>query len=72
MLGLLGLLLTSCASKSSLEENKEVLNTSALYDPPSVTLMKGREYQFVEGRITGSGQKFHSHYSYLRALTIGQ
>jgi hypothetical protein len=34
-------------------------------------LAEGVEYQFVEGRLTGSGQRFHSQYSYQRALVIG-
>jgi hypothetical protein len=37
-----------------------------------VTLIKGKDYKFEEGVITGNGQKFHSHYRYLRAISIGK
>jgi hypothetical protein len=49
-----------------------LINISALYDPPLVTLIEGEEYKFEEGVIIGSGQKFHSHYRYLRAISIGK
>ena len=62
------LLLPSCASKGS----RDALNKSALYDPPTVTLISGVEYQFNEGVLVGSGQKFHSDYSYQRAIIIGK
>ena len=65
---LMVLLLPSCASK----ESRDALNKSALYDPPTVTLIEGSEYQFKEGVIIGSGQKFHSDYSYQRAIIIGK
>jgi hypothetical protein len=42
-----------------------------LYDPPTVTLRVGGIYEFAEGTIIGAGQKFHSQYSYQRALVIG-
>jgi hypothetical protein len=48
------------------------LNRSALYDPPTVTLIEGAEYQFKEGIFVGSGQKFHSDYSYRRAIIIAK
>jgi hypothetical protein len=44
----------------------------SLYDPPTVTLIEGAEYQFKEGIFVGSGQKFHSDYSYRRAIIIGK
>ena len=66
------LLLTSCGWRSSTKERDASINISALYDPPSVTLIKGEEYKFKEGVILGSGQKFHSHYRYLRAISIGK
>jgi hypothetical protein len=65
-------LLTSCVSKSSLEESEAQKNSSALYDPPTLTLVKGKTYQFKEGVIEGRGQKFHSHYSYIMALITGK
>lgn len=68
----LAMLLQSCASKPLQPEETERLNSSALYDPPVVTLIPGHEYQFAEGIITGTGQKFHSDFYYLRALTIGK
>lgn len=66
------LLLTSCVSKSSLEESETQKNNSALYDPPTLTLIKGKSYQFKEGVLEGRGQKFHSHYSYVMALLTGK
>lgn len=71
-LALLAILLQSCYSKPLPGEKLEQLNNSALYDPPTVTLIKGQSYHFEEGIVGGVGQKFHSDYSYLRALTIGQ
>jgi outer membrane biogenesis lipoprotein LolB len=65
-------LLTSCVSKSSQRESETQQNTSALYDPPTLTLIKGKAYQFKEGVIKGRGQKFHSHYSYVMALLTGK
>ena len=47
------------------------LNESAMYDPPTVTLIEGFKYPFVEGTLMGRGQKFHSDYSYRRAVIIG-
>jgi hypothetical protein len=61
-------LLQSCVSKGW--END--LNKSALYDPPTVTLIDGQNYQFKEGNLPGRGQKFHSDYSYRRAIIIGK
>ena len=60
-------LLQSCALKDSLD----ALNASAMYDPPTVTLIKGFKYPFVGGTLMGNGQKFHSDYSYRRAVIIG-
>ena len=61
-------LLQSCVS--NVWEND--LNESALYDPPTVTLIDGKNYQFEEGNLPGRGQKFHSDYSYRRAIIIGK
>lgn len=66
------ILLTSCASKSSQRESETQQNNSALYDPPTLTLIKGKSYQFKEGVVEGRGQKFHSHYSYVMALLTGK
>ncbi len=66
---LAGLLTISCASKSSINANSA--NRSALYDPPTVTMRPGVVYGFVEGEITGANQKWHSDYSYRRAVIIG-
>ena len=68
---LVALLLTSCASKNLPGLNEGKINRSALYDPPSVTLTEDTVYHFAEGDLTGTGQTFHSHHSYLRALVIG-
>lgn len=73
--GILALLLTSCASKSlpaaHVVLNDPALNHSALYEPPTVHLVPGKVYEFKEGTLTGDGQAFHSHFSYMRALIIG-
>jgi len=66
---LLVTLLPSCASKSL--EDASSVNASALYDPPTVTLIEGKTYQFKEGQLQGRGQKFHSDYSYRRAIILG-
>ena len=60
-------LLQSCALKDS----QRGLNESAMYDPPTVTLIEGFKYPFVGGTLMGRGQKFHSDYSYRRAVIIG-
>lgn len=65
---LMAVLLPSCALNDSLQD----LNESALYDPPTVTLIEGQFYQFQEGILPGRGQKFHSDYSYQRAIIIGK
>jgi hypothetical protein len=46
-------------------------NASALFDPPTVTLKPSITYDFAEGTLEGRGQKFHSDYSYRRAIVIG-
>lgn len=51
--------------------NNAALNRSALFDPPMVTLQKGQTYHFKEGDLTGSGQVFHSDYSYQNAFLLG-
>ena len=60
-------LLQSCGLKGS----RRALNESAMYDPPTVTLIEGFNYPFVEGTLMGRGQKFHSDHSYRRAIIIG-
>ena len=62
-------LLPSCVLKDLAGDSK--LNESALYDPPTITLLEGYDYPFVEGNLMGRGQKFHSDYSYRRAIIIG-
>jgi len=64
------LLLPSCVSNAW--RNDSSLNESALLDPPTVTLVDGVTYQFNEGQLKGRGQKFHSDYSYRRAIIIGK
>ena len=52
--------------------NASSANASALYDPPTVTLIEGQSYQFKEGVLVGrKDHKFHSDYSYRRAVIIG-
>ena len=71
-LAIVALLLTSCASKSSLEESETQKNNSALYDPPTLTLIKGKCYLFEEVVLEGRCQNFLSHYSYVMALLTGK
>ena len=69
---ILAALLTSCGLKSSpVVLNERRINDSALYDPPTVHLIDGEVYTFKEGMLNGTGQAFHSHYSYMRAVIIG-
>lgn len=63
------LLLPSCRLSDLAGDSK--LNDSSLYDPPTITLIKGYDYPFQEGNLMGRGQKFHSDYSYRRAIIIG-
>jgi len=72
LLAIVVMLLTSCGWNSSPSEKSASINRSALYDPPTVTLIDGRDYQFVEGNLTGRGQLFYSRFRYLRALVIGK
>lgn len=62
-------LLPSCALNDLVGDSS--LNESAIYDPPTITLIKGYNYLFKEGNLMGRGQKFHSDYSYRRAIIIG-
>jgi len=64
---LLAMALVSCGWSGSRKDSSE----SALYDPVTVTLKPSVRYQFVEGALEGRGQKFHSQYSYERAVIIG-
>ena len=66
---LLVLLLPSCVLKDLVGDS--ALNESAIYDPPTITLIKGYDYPFTEGNLMGRGQKFHSDFSYRRAIIIG-
>jgi hypothetical protein len=62
-------LLPSCNLSDLAGDSK--LNESSLYDPPTITLYEGYDYPFQEGNLMGRGQKFHSDYSYRRAIIIG-
>ena len=63
-------LIVSCSSSAS--QNASSANASALYDPPTITLIEGESYQFKEGVLVGrTDHKFHSDYSYRRAIIIG-
>ncbi len=59
-------LLINCGSTGLNKKEKESLNSSALYDPPSITLIEDKEYQFEEGVVKGRGQKFISTYEYVK------
>ena len=53
--------------------NASSANASALYDPPTVTLIEGEVYEFKEGTLVGrKNHKFHSDHSYRRAVIIGE
>ena len=66
----LAMLIASCSSSAS--TNASSANASALYDPPTITLIEGQSYQFKEGVLVGrADHKFHSDYSYRRAIIIG-
>ena len=65
------MLLQSCGLSGWVNESNASANRSALYDPPTVTLRKDQLYQFEEGQFLGNLQKFHSDYSYRRAIIIG-
>ena len=63
--------LVSCSSNEL--PNASSANASALYDPPTVTLIEGEVYKFKEGTLVGrKNHKFHSDYSYRRAVIIGE
>ena len=62
-------LLPSCVLNDLVGDSS--LNESAIYDPPTITLIKGYDYPFKEGNLMGRGQKFHSDYSYRRAIIVG-
>ena len=64
-------LLPSCGLNAWHSESGLSATNSALYDPPHITLTDGVEYNFKEGKLTGRGQKFHSEWSYRRAVVIG-
>ena len=61
-------LLQSCASNGW----RNAVNESSLYDPPTITLLPGKVYEYREGVLVGKGQQFHSQYSYQRAVIIGK
>ena len=64
-------LIASCSWNGS--PSASTANESALYDPPTITLNEGQTYQFKEGVLVGrKNHKFHSDYSYRRAVIIGE
>lgn len=65
------MLLQSCGWSVSRRDSRANANESALYDPPTVSLIEGETYKFVEGSLVGRGQKFHSDWSYRRAIIVG-
>jgi hypothetical protein len=65
------LLLVMALASCGWNDSRNASNESALYDPVTVTLKPSVRYQFVEGELEGRGQKFHSQYSYERAVIIG-
>ena len=68
VLPLMVVLLPSCG----LRDSQNALNESAMYDPPTVTLIEGFKYPFVEGTLVGrKNHRWHSDYSYRRAIIIG-
>ena len=71
-LALMPLALTCCGSSALTESEAERLNSSSLYDPPSVVLVEGRPYRFAEGVLTGRGQRFYSQHAFSTALAVGR
>jgi len=74
LIGLIAVILTllpSCVSNDSWKGNRDSLNNSALYDPPQIHLIKGREYRFEEGVLMGRGQAFHSDASF-KSMIVDQ
>jgi hypothetical protein len=71
VLPLMVLLLPSCGWRGWRSERNATLNDSALLDPVTITMLPSIRYQFKEGVVVGRGQKFHSDYSYQRAVIIG-
>ena len=68
---LLVLPLTNCSWNEL--PNASSVSASALYDPPTITLKEGEVYSFKEGTLVGrEDHKFHSDYSYRRAIIIGE
>jgi hypothetical protein len=67
---LLLILVPACSLPAS--KSDQLLNQSALHDPPMVRMKPGVEYQFAEGTLMGRGQLFHSDYSYQTAFLLGQ
>ena len=71
-LPLLVMLLPNCGWNSSVSENNaNSVNKSNLFDPVTITMIPDQSYQFKEGVLIGAGQKWHSDYSYQRAIIIG-
>ena len=66
---LMAALLPSCVLSDLVGDSS--LNETAIYDPPTITLIKGYDYPFKEGNLMGRGQKFHNDFSYRRAIIIG-
>lgn len=67
------LLLIICGLNSCRVASKQdaMLNRSALYDPPMVSLIEGQTYHFAEGDLKGTGQYYHSDYSFQNAFLLG-
>lgn len=65
-------LTTSSCSSGSPNSATAKLNSSALYAPPTVTLLPRVPYQFKEGILTlDQPQRYHSDYSYRLAGIVG-
>jgi len=69
---LMVLLLPCCGWNGSGRASSANAQASALFDPPTVTLMKDKVYLFEEGTIAGRGQKFHSDFAFRQAVIVGQ
>ncbi len=64
--------LTCCGSRSLNAKQADIINSSSLYDPFSVTTLENEKYQFKEGALKGSGRKWYSQFAFTRALTVGK
>lgn len=71
-LALMALLPVLLTCNSCLSTGNSSLNYSGLHSPVQIHLLKGRQYQFQEGNLTGNGEAYHSDWAYRMAVLTGQ